>query len=79
MKSSKHAKAIIIGNAIYIAVFIIIWFIIPYFYEITQMGYRAAITAVLTFVFSPRMTKIRTQSGEKIQIKWLFSGKAITI
>ena len=76
---TKRPKAVIIGNAIYLAVFLIFWFLFPYFFEDNNMSFRGGISAVLTFIISPRITKVQMQSGEKLQIKWLFSSKAITI
>jgi len=79
MKLSKQAKAVIIGNAIYIAVFLIFWFVLPYFFENHSMPFRGGISAILTFIISPRITRVRMQSGDKLQIEWLFLSKAITI
>lgn len=79
MKLSKQGKAVIVGNVIYIAVFLILWFFLPYFFEDNSMSFKGGLSAVLTFIISPRITKVKMQSGDKFQIKWLFSSKAIII
>lgn len=76
---TKQTKAIIIGNVIYLTVFLIFWFLFPYIIENDSMASRGGITAVLTFIISPRITRIKMQSGDKYQIKWLFSNRAIVI
>lgn len=40
---------------------------------------RAAIAAVLAVFLSPRKKKIKTQTGEKTQITWIFLKKPIIV
>ena len=79
IKMTKHTKAIIISNTIYIAVFIISWWLLSLPVDKITTVNKSGIAALFTFVVSPRVTRIQMQSGEKLQIKWLFSKKVIII
>ncbi len=39
----------------------------------------AAVSAVITVVLSPQRRIVRKQSGDQIQLKWLFSKKVIVL
>lgn len=53
--------------------------ILDFVFQIEDSILRILIAAPLAAVLSPRKKKIQTETGEKIQITWLFLKKPITI
>jgi len=63
---------------IFIVVFLTTYFI-AYLSGIESPILRTLFSITLAFVLSPRKKTIQTQSGEKIQITWLFLKEPIFI
>jgi uncharacterized membrane protein YagU involved in acid resistance len=62
----------ILSKVIFAIIFAIIWFVINYLFDDLNTGKIAAITGAITYVLSPKMKKIDSQSAESIQMKWIF-------
>ncbi len=48
------------------------------YFTTLHAGIKGAITAISIFVFSPKIKRIDTLSGKKLQTKWFFSKKVHT-
>ncbi len=60
-------------------IYTIVWVIIYYIFDRLNMLTVSAITAGVAVMLSPQEKIIETQSGKKVQLKWLFFDKVITI
>ena len=62
---------------------LLFFFLIVYFglvfLGVTNNLIRASISAAIAFALSPRRKKIKTQTGEKTQITWIFLKDAIIL
>jgi hypothetical protein len=52
---------------------------IQYLFNDINRFLLTAISAVLTVVLSPQRRIVKKQSGDEIQLKWLFSNKVIVL
>ncbi|WP_179353315.1 hypothetical protein [Winogradskyella vidalii] len=77
MKTSTKASLYVF--LIFAVIYVIVRFSIQaLFTDINQMV-LAVLSAVITVVLTPQRRIIKKQSGEEIQLKWLFSKKVFTI
>ena len=72
-------KVRILSYLAFFFIFIIIWIILHYTFENLENPYKGMITAGITAIFSPRINEYKTQSGNKMQLKWIFLKKTISI
>jgi hypothetical protein len=77
MKNQIKAKAIHFIS--FLIIFICVYFSLLNFIESIDSTVIAGITAFISIVFSPKTKVIEAQSGEKIQITWIFLKKPILI
>ena len=63
---------------VFLAFFLIIY-LITYFSGIENAMLRTVFSVTFAFVISPRRKKIKTQTGEKIQVSWIFLKKPIIL
>ena len=63
---------------IFVICFLLIYFI-TYLSGIESPMLRTVFSITLAFVISPRRKKIKTQTGEKTQVTWVFLKEPITI
>ena len=54
-------------------------YLITFFSGIESPMLRTVFSITLAFVISPRRKKIKTQTGEKTQVTWVFLKEPITI
>jgi len=77
MKTSTKAGLYVF--LIFAVIYIIIRFSIQaIFVDINQMILAVA-SAVITVILTPQRRVIKKQSGDEIQLKWLFSNKVIVL
>ena len=74
-----NTKVIVLSFVIFAIIFIIVRTLIVTFFDFENRIFPGVISAVVASVLSPRRTIIQKQSGEEIQLKWLFSKKVIVI
>ena len=72
-------KAYLFKIVLFIAIYLIIYYLAKIYFKNVNGKYIAVIVAVITALLAPQMKKVETQSGDKIQIKWIFSKKTILI
>ncbi len=63
---------------IFVVLFLLVYYI-TYISGIENGMLRTLFSITLAFVLSPRKKKIKTQTGEKTQITWLFLKKPIIL
>ncbi len=74
-----QTKASILSVLIFFVIYLIVWCLIYFIFDKVSILIISAITAGIATILSPREQIIQTQSGPKIQFKWLFFKKVITI
>ena len=73
------AKGSLIAMIIFFFIYLIFWSTIRYVFKDLQIPIVGAITAVIAVLLSPQRQVVKTQSGEQVYLKWLFSKKVIKI
>ncbi len=76
---SSKIKATLYAYGIFFVIFLIIWLVIHNLFQDLSSPILGAITAMITVLLAPQRQVIKTQSGEKVQLKWLFSKRVIHI
>ena len=76
---NSNIKAIFFSLLFFILIFIITFFFLRSVFDLTDGPITGVISAVNTAIFSLRRTIIKKQSGEEVQLIWLFTKKAIRI
>ncbi|MBT8318223.1 MAG: hypothetical protein HKP59_11425 [Lutibacter sp.] len=71
-------KAFLLNIVIFFVTFLVIHFILNYFFKDLKGAYVAGISGGLTAMLAPRAKNIKTQSGDHIQMTWIFSKKVRT-
>jgi len=72
-------KIKILNRIVFYIVFIIIWLILDIdFNDFPNSLIKVFICVGLTWTLSPKINNFKTQSGDKIQLKWIFSKKTLT-
>ncbi len=77
MKTSTKASLYVF--LIFLVTYIVIRFGIQMLVSDINTYFLAAISAAITVVLSPQRRIVRKQSGDQIQLKWLFSKKVIIL
>lgn len=77
MKTSTKASLYVF--LIFLITYLIIRFGIQMVFSDINSYLLTAISAVLTVLLSPQRRIVRKQSGDEIQLKWLFSNKVIVL
>ncbi|MCT4629332.1 hypothetical protein [Winogradskyella sp.] len=77
MKTSTKANLYVF--IIFLVTYLIIRFIIQLVFNDINSYLLSAISAAITVILSPQRRIVRKQSGDQIQLKWLFSNKVIII
>ena len=72
-------KGLLWSMLIFFLTYLVVWFVIRFIFSGMNVALVGGITAAITVVLSPQRKIIQTQSGEKVQLKWLFSKKVIII
>jgi len=76
---SKRTKYRVLSSLAFFVIFFTIWTILHVTVKGLDVGYKGMISGGLTAILAPRIKKINTQSGDKIQIKWIFLKKPISV
>jgi len=77
MKTSTKASLYVF--LIFLVTYLILRFGIQMVFSDINTYLLTAISAVITVVLSPQRRIVRKQSGDQIQLKWLFSKKVIVL
>ncbi|MBC3845774.1 hypothetical protein H8K90_05250 [Winogradskyella echinorum] len=77
MKTSTKASLYVF--LIFLVTYLILRFSIQMVFGDINTYLLSAISAALTVVLSPQRRIVRKQSGDQIQLKWLFSKKVIIL
>lgn len=77
MKTSTKASLYIF--LIFLVTYIVIRFGIQMVFPEINRYLLTAISAVITVILSPQRRIVKKQSGDEIQLKWLFSKKVIVL
>ena len=77
MKTSTKASLYVF--LIFLVTYLVIRFGIQAIYGDINTYLLSAISAAITVVLSPQRRIVRKQSGDQIQLKWLFSKKVIIL
>lgn len=75
----KKTKIKILSYLILIIMFIAIRIMLHFVFKNLDSFYIGMISAGLTGVLAPRINDFKTQSGDKIQIKWVFLKKPFIV
>ena len=70
-----QTKIHLLNYIIFFVIFLIIHFSLNYFFKNVHGAIIAAITGALTVILAPRAKSVNTQSGDHIQMTWIFSKK----
>ncbi|EDP69501.1 hypothetical protein FBALC1_17212 [Flavobacteriales bacterium ALC-1] len=74
-----RTKASIYVFLIFLVTYLIVRFGIQMLFSDINTYLLSAISAAITVVLSPQRRIVRKQSGDQIQLKWLFSKKVIIL
>ncbi len=77
MKTSTKASLYVF--LIFLVIYLIVRFVLQIIFSDINIYLLSAISAAITVVLSPQRRIIKKQSGEQIQLKWLFSKKVIIL
>lgn len=75
----KSTKANIYTFILFSVIFLIIWLLVRNLFKSLAIPIVGAITAAISVILAPQKRTVKTQSGEQIQLKWIFSKKVIII
>ncbi|MEP5256002.1 MAG: hypothetical protein ABJQ39_13150 [Winogradskyella arenosi] len=77
MKTST--KAGIYVFVIFAVIYVAVRFMLQFIFEDINSMVLAVASAVITVILTPQRRIVKKQSGEEIQLKWLFSKKIMTL
>lgn len=77
MKTSTKASLYVF--IIFLVTYLVVRFVIKAVFNDINPYFLAAVSAGITVVLSPQRRIVRKQSGNQIQLKWLFSKKVIVL
>jgi membrane associated rhomboid family serine protease len=72
-------KVRILKSAIFISIFLIIWVALNFMFENLSAGFKGMISGGISVILAPRLKRIQSQSGNQMQLKWIFLKKPILI
>jgi len=75
---TTKTKYFIYSILLFTILYVGIWFVLKYFFTNMSLS-TSGIAIVLAMLFSPRMSEIETQTGNKMQFKWIFSKKVVIL
>jgi len=75
---TKRTKIQILYPLSILITYISLHFIFSYLFQNVDNTYITGLVALITVIISPRFKTIKTQSGNKIQMTWIFQKKAKT-
>jgi len=75
----RKTKVRILWYVSFFVSFFIVWTILQVTFKNLADGYKGMISAVIASLLSPKITEFETQSGKKLQLKWVFMKKIVTI
>ncbi|RCW93598.1 hypothetical protein [Winogradskyella arenosi] len=77
MKTSTKAGVYVF--VIFAVIYVAVRFMLQFIFEDINSMVLAVASAVITVVLTPQRRIVKKQSGEEIQLKWLFSKKIMTL
>ncbi|MFD1017038.1 hypothetical protein [Winogradskyella rapida] len=77
MKTST--KAGIYVFVIFAVIYVAVRFMLQFIFEDINSMVLAVASAVITVILTPQRRIVKKQSGEEIQLKWLFSKKIMNL
>ncbi|WP_339622579.1 hypothetical protein [uncultured Winogradskyella sp.] len=77
MKTKTKASLYIF--LIFFVTYIVIRFCIQWVFSDINLYLLSAVAAAITVILSPQRRIVKKQSGDQIQLKWLFSKKVIIL
>lgn len=77
MKTKTKASLYIF--LIFFVTYIVIRFCIQWVFSDISLYLLSAVAAAITVILSPQRRIVKKQSGDQIQLKWLFSKKVIVL
>ncbi len=76
---NNKTKVRILSYLAFVVIFLIIWAILHFAFENLANPYKGMISAGISAILSPRINEYKTQSGNQMQLKWVFLKKPISI
>lgn len=76
---NANSKAILFSILIFFGTFLAISFLLRLVFNDSSNIISTGVTAFLAVILSPRRKIINKQSGNEVQLKWIFSKTVITI
>ncbi len=77
MKTSTKAGVYVF--VIFAVIYVAVRFMLQFIFEDINSMVLAVASAVITVVLTPQRRIVKKQSGEEIQLKWLFIKKIMTL
>jgi len=77
MKTSTKASIYVFG--IFLVTYLVLRFIIQALFSEINTYLLSVISAAITVVLTPQRRIVKKQSGDEIQLKWLFNKKVIIL
>ncbi len=74
---NKKTKIRILVALIFLIIYSIIWAILYFAFKDLSNVYVGAIATALAVILSPRINNCESQTGNKIQVKWIFMKKLL--
>lgn len=73
-------KIKILNRLVFYITFLIIWIILDIdFNDFPDSIIKAGICGALAWILTPKINNYKTQSGNQMQLKWIFSKRTINI
>ena len=63
----------------FISIFLTVWTIIEFAFDNLKSPYKGIISGGIAGLLAPRINEFETQSGRKVQLKWIFLSKPVFI
>ena len=76
---SKKTKVRILAMFTSLILFLGTWQFIDFIFDCPQLWMLAAISVLVSRILTPAITTVDTQSGSKLQVKWIFYKKAVLL
>jgi hypothetical protein len=76
---TKEFKQTIYFSSIYIIIYLLSTAILFLLFNDIRMIIIIPVATIIAYVFSPKFKEIKTQSGTKYQMKWIFMKKTFMI
>lgn len=72
-------KVRILSYIAFFCTFLIIWVLLDLIFEKLENPFKGMISAGIAAVLAPRVEEYEAQSKKKMQLKWIFLKKAISL